>query len=35
MSLTNIGIALGIIASVLRIINGIVDLFKRLPRKVK
>lgn len=35
MSLASIGIALGIVASVLKIINGIVDLVKKLPRKVK
>lgn len=35
MSLTSMGIALGIIASVLKIVNGIVDLIKKMPGKVK
>jgi hypothetical protein len=35
MSLTSIGVVLGIIASVLKIVNGIVDLVKKMPRKVK
>ena len=35
MSLTSIGAVLGIIASVLKIVNGIVDLIKKMPRKVK
>lgn len=35
MSLTNLGIVLGIIASVLKIVNGIVDLIRKMPRKVK
>lgn len=35
MSLTSIGVVLGIIASVLKIVNGIVDLIKKMPREVK
>ena len=35
MSLTSIGVVLGIVASVLKIVNGIVDLIKKMPRKVK
>ena len=35
MSLTSIGVVLGIIASILKIVNGIVDLIKKMPRKVK
>jgi len=35
MSLTNLGIILGIVASVLKIINGIVDLIRKIPKKVK
>ena len=35
MSLTSIGVVLGIVASVLKIINSIVDLIHKMPRKVK
>ena len=35
MSIASIGIVLGIIANVLKIVNGIVDLIKKMPRKVK
>ena len=35
MSLATLGIVLGIIASVIRIVNGIADLIKKMPRNVK
>ena len=35
MSLTSIGVIIGIIANVLKIVNGIIDLIKKMPRKVK
>lgn len=35
MLYTSIGIILGIVASLLKIVNGIVDLIKKMPRKAK
>ena len=35
MSLTTLGVVLGIVASVIKIVNGIADLVKKMPRKVK
>lgn len=35
MSLTTSGVVLGIVASVIKIVNGIADLVKKMPRKVK
>lgn len=35
MSLANVGIVLGILANVLKIVNGFVELIRKMPRKVK
>ena len=34
MRLTSIGVVLGIVASVLKIVNGIVDLINKCPEKL-
>lgn len=35
MNLTTLGVIIGFIANVLKLVNGIVDLIRKMPRKVK